>query len=621
MKLLVPVSFPFPSRSLWFDFTFCENRMFSGLEGLLKDCHRINQLLRAHIESHGELRSPNTPNTPKGLLDALRDASDTSKNCSQELDNIHKLLLDSKLAVVLNRNIGTWIDEKEDQMRIAKFEPEGKQEFQFDHYRREIHGIKGLNLRALGFVLWFLNHCFESILQILEVSHRDFEAVPRWNRKRWRERDVSSLEVENYKLFLLVKFIPDAAAWPIDEYLISRNKRLNCEEVVRCQSEADSRKLKKQSNAFYSELSMTNGFCELGYNRQSKLEELTMLLVGACYYGIRGKKAKERFNFLGTGRKDEEYLQGRKEDPDAVKFVKYVWNLPERGIVKMMYNMSYANIARHECFVISGPLSVPVRFLSRSVSNENEDSLIIHFHGGGFMTQTSFAHQMYTRQWALDQRLCPVLSVDYRLAPDHRYPAAPDDCFAVFKWVVENEEEVRQKLGYHPKKIFLGGDSAGGTLSGSVCIRAILENFKKPDGLLLVYPATTVDFAKFTPSSLLSQVDRLVPTGFIITCGLTYAADPSDKSKYDTDPVLCLDAAGDDILSQFPPTRFMLGAMDPLIDGSIRMAAKLERLGKNVKARVYEEHGHGFLSFDSPRKLSFSLTTQTYLFRQISGWN
>jgi hormone-sensitive lipase len=243
-----------------------------------------------------------------------------------------------------------------------------------------------------------------------------------------------------------------------------------------------------------------------------------------------------------------------------------------------------------------------VRFLSSSPSLANEDRLIIHFHGGGFICQTSFAHQNYTRQWALDQRLCPVLSVDYRLAPESRYPGAADDCFAVYKWVVENEAEVRQRLGYYPKTILLGGDSAGGNLSAAVCIKAIQEKFRRPDGLLLVYPASSINFAKFTPSSLLCQIDRLVPTGFLLTCGMSYVPDPANPEPMETDPVLCPAVANDDILLQFPPTRFMLGGHDPLLDDSIRLAAKLERLNRDVKVRIYEEMGHGFLSFDSPRK-------------------
>jgi hypothetical protein len=296
--------------------------MSSGVEGLLKDCHRVNQLLRGHIEIHDD--KVLSRNIPERLVDALKDALGTTQRCSVLLEEYHKRLLDNKLTVMLNRKIGAWIDEKEEQAKIAQFEGEGKHEI--EHYRREIHGVQGLNLRTLGFLYWFLNQRLELFLQILQVSPKDFEGAVRWNRKRWRERDLAILEVETFKLYFLVKYMRNAADWPVDEHLTSRHKRLQCEEIVRCQTDALSRKLKKQENGFYSMLAVANGFSEHGWKYTSNLYSGAMMGIGAVYYGLRAKKAKERFNFLGTGRKDEDYLEGkeRKEGADDAKFVKFL---------------------------------------------------------------------------------------------------------------------------------------------------------------------------------------------------------------------------------------------------------------------------------------------------------
>ena len=97
---------------------------------------------------------------------------------------------------------------------------------------------------------------------------------------------------------------------------------------------------------------------------------------------------------------------------------------------------------------------------------------------------SSASHQSYTRKWA-NKTGCPVFSVDYRLAPEHAFPAALNDCWQAYHWIVNYAEE---ELGIKTDKFFVAGDSAGGNLTIGVTILAIEKGFRIPDGILPAYP-------------------------------------------------------------------------------------------------------------------------------------
>ena len=131
------------------------------------------------------------------------------------------------------------------------------------------------------------------------------------------------------------------------------------------------------------------------------------------------------------------------------------------------------------------------------------NALIIHVHGGGFVSMSSGSHQTYTRIWANELNV-PIFSVDYRLAPQDQFPAALNDVWQTYYWLVLNAES---RLGIKPDKIILVGDSAGGNLISAVAIMAIERGFRKPDGLILCYPAMSLSKLRFTPSILLAVDD------------------------------------------------------------------------------------------------------------------
>lgn len=191
-----------------------------------------------------------------------------------------------------------------------------------------------------------------------------------------------------------------------------------------------------------------------------------------------------------------------------------------------------------------------------SPRRQKANALIIHVHGGGFVSMSSGSHQTYTRLWA-NELSVPIFSIDYRLAPQDQFPAALNDVWQVYYWLVLNAEST---LGINPAKIILVGDSAGGNLVSALTTLCIERKFRKPDGLILCYPAMSLSKLRFTPSVLLAVDDQLLPYPFLKMCLDSYVGDFIPGS--DCDPSVnhylspCLTKP--EILQYFPVTRVMV---------------------------------------------------------------
>ena len=159
-----------------------------------------------------------------------------------------------------------------------------------------------------------------------------------------------------------------------------------------------------------------------------------------------------------------------------------------------------------------------------------ENAVILHVHGGGFVAMSSGSHQTYTRIWANELEGVPIFSVDYRLAPGHTFPAAINDVWQVYYWICEHAETF---LGIKPEKIILVGDSAGGNLVAALTLLSIQRKYRKPDGLILAYPALNLSKQSFTPSLLLSIDDPLLPLHFWTMCQNSYIGDYSKTPQCD----------------------------------------------------------------------------------------
>ena len=134
------------------------------------------------------------------------------------------------------------------------------------------------------------------------------------------------------------------------------------------------------------------------------------------------------------------------------------------------------------------------------------DEIVIHVHGGGFVGMSSNSFQIWTRQWAKDIKM-PIFSIDYRLAPENQYPAAVEDWWEAYRWIVLYGF---QYLNIKPSKIILVGDSAGGNLICGITILAIQNNFRIPDHLIWAYPGLDFSTNRFYPSLLNGITDIML---------------------------------------------------------------------------------------------------------------
>ena len=123
---------------------------------------------------------------------------------------------------------------------------------------------------------------------------------------------------------------------------------------------------------------------------------------------------------------------------------------------------------------------------SSSPTDFKFDRVLIHFHGGGFIAMSTRSHQVYLRKWAKHTNTV-VFTVDYRLAPEFKYPYGFDDAWQAYYWIITQGES---QLGVKMRNVIVAGDSAGGNLALSVTLRAIRTHFRVPDGIVLGYPGT-----------------------------------------------------------------------------------------------------------------------------------
>ncbi|CAI2385107.1 unnamed protein product [Moneuplotes crassus] len=219
-------------------------------------------------------------------------------------------------------------------------------------------------------------------------------------------------------------------------------------------------------------------------------------------------------------------------------------------------------------------------------------AIVIHIHGGGFVSMSSQSHQAYTRQWTVDTGI-PIFSIDYRLAPEDPYPAALNDVWQVYYWVVTY---CKSKLGISPAKVFVTGDSAGGNLTYTLTNLAIASGFRVPDMIMPQYPAMVMGTTMFSPSLLLAVDDFILPAGFLLLCIKSYVEDADPEH----DPFLSPAVTPDYIIDKYPAVRLMIAGNDPLRDESYKYVLRMLKRKVDVKMHEYQMFPHAFLNFDAP---------------------
>jgi acetyl esterase len=213
--------------------------------------------------------------------------------------------------------------------------------------------------------------------------------------------------------------------------------------------------------------------------------------------------------------------------------------------------------------------------------------VVVNFHGGGFAMgsarQGDWSCSLVARN--LDAL---VISVDYRLAPGHPFPAAVEDCYETLAWVGEHAAE----LGGDPARLAVMGDSAGGNLAAVVAIMAREQGGPAIAHQALLYPVTDMTEALLQHQSyvdndhgiVLSHADMAVYNGY-------YAGAAADTRDWRLSPLYAADLAG------LPPALVVVAGLDPLHDCGIAYAKALSDAGVPVSVADYADMPHGFLSF------------------------
>ncbi len=207
--------------------------------------------------------------------------------------------------------------------------------------------------------------------------------------------------------------------------------------------------------------------------------------------------------------------------------------------------------------------------------------LLVYFHGGGFWCGDLDSHDATCRLLS-EQAGVRVLSVAYRLAPEHPFPAAPDDAAAAYAWTVEHAAE----LGADPARLGVGGDSAGGNLAAGVAIEAARHGW--PCAVqLLVYPATQA--RRETRSA------ELFAQGFYLTRGFMDRADELYATGVPADDPR-LSPLQAELPDGLAPALVYTAGFDPLRDEGEAYADRLSAAGVEVDLTRFDDQFHGFVN-------------------------
>ncbi|MEO8972762.1 MAG: alpha/beta hydrolase [Ktedonobacteraceae bacterium] len=228
--------------------------------------------------------------------------------------------------------------------------------------------------------------------------------------------------------------------------------------------------------------------------------------------------------------------------------------------------------------------SIPVRIYTPD--GEGPLPILMYFHGGGWVLCNLDTHDSICRSLA-NLVGCIVVSVDYRLAPEHKYPAAVEDCYAATGWIAQNATA----LGGDSTRIAVGGDSAGGNLAAVVTLIARDENGPSLMFQLLIYPVTDY-YVPGTPSYIENQEGYLLTREDMIWYFGQYLSNQDEAQDPHVSPLKAPD------LSHLPPAMVITAEFDLLRDEGEAYAQRLQEAGVPVILKRYNGLIHGLFGKD-----------------------
>lgn len=212
--------------------------------------------------------------------------------------------------------------------------------------------------------------------------------------------------------------------------------------------------------------------------------------------------------------------------------------------------------------------------------------VLMYLHGGGWVTLDLDSHDSFCRLLAKTGD-CIVVAVDYRLGPEHRFPAGIEDAVATFLWL---HTQV-QKWHGDPTRIGIGGDSAGANIGMALCQLLQGDPDVKPALQCLIYPVT--DTVTLTESRRLFNKGYGIDQPELDFYERNYLNNLGERNDLRVSPLLA------DDVSHYPPTLLFTAGFDPLRDEGNAMAEKLQQQGVPVTHRCFDDLIHGFLQMGS----------------------
>ena len=229
---------------------------------------------------------------------------------------------------------------------------------------------------------------------------------------------------------------------------------------------------------------------------------------------------------------------------------------------------------------IDSPEGHRLRLRAYTPARQTTDAAVLFLHGGGFVYGDLDSHD------ALCRRLCegagvPVVAVDYRLAPEHPFPAAVDDAIAGYRWLLDHAAD----LGADPARLAVCGDSAGGNLATVVAQHALAAGLVPPVFQLLIYPVT--DFTTERDSRRTFADGFYLSTAFRDLADRCYTAGSADRADPRLSPL-------QGTLTGLPPAHVVTAGFDPLRDEGLAYAEAMRAAGVEVDYRCEEALIHSF---------------------------
>jgi acetyl esterase len=241
-----------------------------------------------------------------------------------------------------------------------------------------------------------------------------------------------------------------------------------------------------------------------------------------------------------------------------------------------------AEVASVRELTINGP-SGPLKIRIYTPHGVSPFPLLAFFHGSGFVLCSLDTHDGMCRNLCAGAG-CVVASVDYRLAPEHKFPAGPDDCLYATRWAAAHAD----KLGADSAHVAVGGDSAGGTMAAATALRVRDEGGPRLRAQLLLYPVTDYH-TPGTPSYEENADGYGLSRDTMKWFWAHYLKDASEAANPYASPLRAPD------LSNLPPALVITAQYDPLRDEGERYAEKLKAAGVPIAMSRYDGVNHGFM--------------------------